>query len=74
MHLHLKSQLTINAPAEKVWRILAHEFDTIGQWASAVPASQAVADLPAPAGAQVGGRVCATAVRGFAAVQETFTS
>lgn len=74
MHLQLKSHLTINAPAQKVWRILAHEFATIGQWASAIPASEAVTDLPAPEGAQVGGRVCATAVGGWASVQETFTS
>ena len=73
MHLQLKGHMTINASAEKVWRVLAHDFDTIGQWASAIPASQAVADLPAPAEAQVGGRVCSTAVAGFAAVQETFT-
>jgi polyketide cyclase/dehydrase/lipid transport protein len=74
MHLHLKNHITINAPAKKVWRVLAHEFDTIGQWASAIPTSQPVPDVPVPAGAQVGGRVCATAVPGFAAVQETFTS
>jgi uncharacterized protein YndB with AHSA1/START domain len=73
MHLQLKSRMTISAPAEKVWRVLAHEFDTIGQWTSAIPASQAVSDLLTPTGAQVGGRVCATAVRGFADVQETFT-
>ena len=74
MHLQLKSHMTISAPAEKVWCILAHDFSTIGQWASAIPASQAVPDLSAPSGAQVGGRVCTTAVRGFADVQETFTS
>jgi hypothetical protein len=74
MRLHLKSQLTISAPAQKVWRILAHEFDTIGLWASAIATSQVVPDLPAPAGAQVGGRICSTAVPGFAAIQETFTS
>src|SRR6266568_5671478 len=74
MHLHLKSHMTINASAEKVWRVLAHDFATIGQWASAIPTSQAIADLPAPAGAEVGGRVCSTAVPGFADVQETFTS
>jgi len=72
MHLQLKSHMTINASAKKVWRVLAHDFDTIGQWASAIPRSQAIADLPAPEGAQVGGRVCATAVPGFADVQETF--
>ena len=74
MHLQLKSHMTISAPAEKVWRVLAHDFSTIGQWASAIPASQAVPELSAPAGAKVGGRVCSTAVRGWASVQETFTS
>ncbi len=73
MHLHLKGYVTINAPAKNVWRVLAHEFDAIGQWASAIPASHAAPHLPAPAGAEVGGRVCSTAVAGFAAVQETFT-
>jgi hypothetical protein len=74
MHLQLKSHMTISAPAEKFWRILAHDFSTIEQWASAIPASQAVPDLSVPSGAQVGGRVCSTAVRGWASVQETFTS
>ncbi|SRR6266700_4541501 len=74
MHLQLKSHMTINASAKKVWHVLAHDFDTIGQWASAIPRSQAIADLPAPVGAQVGGRICTTAVPGFAAVQETFMS
>jgi hypothetical protein len=73
MHLHLNGHTTIHAPAQNAWHVLAHEFSTIGQWASAIPASQAVFDLPAPAGAQVGGRVCATAVPGFADIQETFT-
>ncbi len=73
MYLHLSGHTTIHAPAQKVWHILAHEFSTIGHWASAIPASQAVPDLPAPAGAEVGGRVCATAVPGFADIQETFT-
>jgi hypothetical protein len=73
VHLHLKDHITIKASAQKVWRVLAHDFGSIGQWASAIPASQAVPDLPAPEGAQVGGRVCATAVPGFADVQEHFT-
>jgi hypothetical protein len=73
MHLHLQGHLTINAPAKNVWRVLAHEFDAIGQWASAIPASHAAPDLPATSGVEVDGRVCSTAVPGFAAVQETFT-
>src|SRR2546426_7885344 len=72
MHIRLKGHITINAPAEKVWRVLAHGFGNIGQWASAIPQSRAVTDLPAPAGAEVGERVCSTAVPGFGDVQEQF--
>jgi Polyketide cyclase / dehydrase and lipid transport len=74
MRIHLNNQMTISAPAQKVWRVLAHEFASIGQWVSAIPHSQAVTDVPAPDGAEVAGRVCATAVPGFAAVREQFTS
>ena len=73
MHLQLKGQIMINAAAQKVWHVLAHEFGTVGQWASSIPESQAVTDISAPAGATVAGRVCATAVPGFGAVRETFT-
>jgi hypothetical protein len=73
MRIQLNDQITINAPAQKVWRVLGHEFANIGQWVSAIPHSQAVIDIPAPDGAEVAGRVCATAVPGFAAVREQFT-
>jgi hypothetical protein len=74
MYIHFKDHILINAPATKVWRILAHEFDTIGDWASAIPTSQGIAELPAPPGAPVGARVCSTAVPGFGQIRETFTS
>jgi hypothetical protein len=73
MQLQFKGQRRINAPAYKVWRVLAHEFGNIGQFASAIPASKVVTDIPAPEGAQVAGRVCTTNVPGVAAVRETFT-
>ena len=73
MHLQLNGQTTINAAAQDVWRVLAHEFGSVGQWASSIPESQAVADIPALGGAEVAGRVCATAVPGFSAVREIFT-
>lgn len=73
MHLQMKGQIIINASAQKVWHILAHEFGSVGQWASSIPVSQPVPDAPAPAGAVVGGRVCTTAVPGVAAVREMFT-
>ena len=74
MHIHLNDTITIYASAKKVWHVLAHDFGNIGQWASAIPASQAVADLPVPKGAKVGGRVCSTAVPGFRDIQESFLS
>jgi Polyketide cyclase / dehydrase and lipid transport len=73
MHLQLKGQITINAAAQKVWHILAHEFGTVGQWASSIPESQSINHIPALEGTEVIGRVCATAVPGFPAVRETFT-
>ena len=72
MHIQLNDHITINASAKKVWRVLAHDFGNIGQWASAIPASKADADLPVPEGAEIGGRVCSTAVPGFSDVQESF--
>ena len=65
MHIRLKGHVTINASAKEVWHILAHDFGSIGQWASANPTSKVVADLPIPEGAEVGGRICSTAVPGF---------
>src|SRR5262245_52421074 len=53
MHIQLNGQTTISAPAQKVWRVLAQEFASIGQWVSAIPHSEAVTDVPAPDGAEV---------------------
>jgi hypothetical protein len=73
MHIQIKRQITINVSADKVWNILAHHFDHIGRWASAIPESRAVTDWPAPEGAEVGGRVCTPSVAGFGDIQEKFT-
>jgi hypothetical protein len=74
MHMQLHDQITINAPASTVWRILAHDFANIGQWASAIPSSKANIDVPVLEGAEVGGRICSTAVPGFRDVEESLTS
>lgn len=42
MKLQVTGQIEINAPAQEVWRVVAHEFAHIGQWATAIPASTAV--------------------------------
>jgi hypothetical protein len=74
MNVQLHGQITINAPANTVWRLLAHDFANIGEWASAIPSSKANTDVPVPEGAEVGGRVCSTAVPGFRDVEESLTS
>jgi hypothetical protein len=72
MHLQLKSRIIIDAPSDKVWSVVAHNFANIGEWASAIPASEPAIQVTVPAGAEVGGRVCATSVPGYSRVQENF--
>lgn len=71
----LSKHRIVNAPAEVVWEIVGRQFDRIGEWASAIPASTAIptsTQTPAAAGARavaaigdapVAGRVCRTSVR-----------
>jgi hypothetical protein len=73
MHLRIEREITINASVDEVWRVLAHDFGHIDQWASVIAASSAAADVPAPSGAGIGGRVCTSSVAGFGEVQEEFT-
>lgn len=46
MKIHIQTE--INAPAEKVWQILAHQFGDIAKWSSLVSTSHVVeaGDLP----------------------------
>jgi len=62
----------IDAPIDRVWKVVAHEFERVGEWSSAVAASSAHTDVAVPDGATVGGRVCATP--GFGDLTEAFIS
>ncbi|MEM7141022.1 MAG: SRPBCC family protein [Actinomycetota bacterium] len=70
--MHFTKSTTINAPADRVWEVVAHDFAKVGQWSSAVADSGPNLDADVPDGATVGGRVCATP--GFGDLKETFTS
>ncbi|MEM7348638.1 MAG: SRPBCC family protein [Chloroflexota bacterium] len=70
--MKLSQDLTINAPVDRVWGIVAHDFDKIGEWASGVAHSTTNAEAVIPDGASVGGRVCS--VPGFGDIHETFTA
>ena len=68
--MQLIQQAIINAPAEDVWSLVAHEFDRVGSWAASVPVSQWAANAAAPSGCPVGARTCRTTMRMFPAVEE----
>lgn len=59
--------LNVNAPASRLWQILAEDYDRVGEWTSEIAQSTANPDLA------VGeGRVCTT--DGFGDVKETITA
>ena len=68
--MKITSQLTINAPIARVWKILAYDFATIGDWASGVEKSIINLKANVPEGATVGGRICQ--VPGFGDIIESF--
>ena len=81
----LTRQITVEAPAHAVWDLVGRRFDRIGDWATAIPASAAIAPTPpgtAPtrsltstiAGAPVAGRVCRTGIRLLPQVTETIVA
>ncbi len=70
--MQLKNTVAVNADADRLWSIVAHDFDKVGEWSSAVASSGPNPDAPTPDGALVGGRVCD--VPGFGDLKETFTA
>ena len=70
--IEIKHQLTVNAPIDEVWRVLALEFTRVGDWASGIAQSKLNPNVVAPEGAEVGGRVCS--VPGFGDLAEAFTA
>lgn len=79
MHIQITTSVVINAPTGKVWKVIAHEFGDIGQWASTIAGSKAFATSRAVGGglnqaeAEPKARVCTTNVPGFKDIQETMT-
>jgi len=71
MGIEISKKAVVNVSADRLWSILADDFDKIGEWASGVDSSGPNTDAAVPEGASVGGRVCQ--VPGFGAITETFT-
>ncbi len=68
--MQFQKSIQVDVAAGRLWEIVAHDFDRVGEWSSAVQASRANLDAAVPAGATVGGRVCST---DFGDIAETFT-
>lgn len=71
MGLEISKKATVNVSADRLWSILADDFDKIGEWARRVDSSAPNTSAEVPDGAAVGGRVCQAP--GFGAINETFT-
>ena len=69
--MQFQKSIQIDADADRVWQIVAHEFDRVGEWSSAVQSSGVNEEAAVPEGATVGGRVCVT---DFGDLTETFTA
>ncbi|MDJ0753866.1 MAG: SRPBCC family protein [Ardenticatenaceae bacterium] len=64
--MEVKRELTVNASAQTLWKILGEDYDRVGEWTSEVPTSKPNPDLP-----EGQGRVCST--EGFGDAKETIT-
>ena len=51
--MQFSKQITVNASAERVWKIIGEDFNDISEWSSFVLTSEANPDVP-----EGGGRVC----------------
>jgi hypothetical protein len=66
----ISATVVIAAPADLVWNVVAHQFDRVGLWARAIPASRPVAGPPAVEQTPVPGRVCRTGLPMFPEITE----
>lgn len=69
--MKIQKSTIIDAPADEVWAVVAHDFANVGLWSSAVVSSGVNTEAATPDGATVGGRVCD--VPGIGDLKETFT-
>lgn len=69
--MNFSKDITINAPADKVWDILGHKFTEVGQWSRSISHSVINIDAPKVNNSPVGGRFCTTNI---GKISEEFTA
>lgn len=63
--MQIRRQITVDAPPEHVWEVLAHQFDQVSLWASSVSHSSVRTDGRPLGNAPCSGRVCETELGPF---------
>ena len=69
--MKFSKDITINAPAKKVWDILGHKFADVGQWSRLVSHSVVNNNAQKVNNSPVGGRLCETSI---GKISEEFTA
>lgn len=69
--MKFSKEVTINAPAEKIWDIIGHNFADIRKYDELVSSSVINHDLPKLNGSLYGGRICETS---FGTISEKFVA
>jgi hypothetical protein len=59
----VRAHVSVDAPAAAVWEVVAHQFDRVGDWATAIPSSNPAPGPALAAEAPVAGRECHTGIR-----------
>lgn len=72
MGLEVTKKTEVNVSADRLWSILADDFDKVGDWSRAVDSSGPVASGEIPEGSAMSGRVCEAP--GFGAIDESFVA
>ncbi|MEM9516890.1 MAG: SRPBCC family protein [Actinomycetota bacterium] len=65
MTFEITKQFTIEAPVERVWSILADDFENVYDWATGLESSAPHPEAPRHADGTAGGRVCQVPGFGF---------
>jgi hypothetical protein len=66
----ITAEIIIQSPADAVWEVLAHQFERVGEWATAIPSSTRSPHGNAHEGVAVTARICSTGVRMVHEIEE----
>ncbi|MBL4694833.1 SRPBCC family protein [Candidatus Gracilibacteria bacterium] len=69
--MKFSKQITINAPAKKVWEVLGQDFANVSKWATLVANSEVNTEAAVVNDSPVGGRLCNTSI---GKISEEFTA